>query len=134
MLKTNSKKFKLNFRNEILANINDDVENLSDIDKLKYLAETIEKQINYAYNLKRYPNTQQRLANYLSGLAFGFCEGYSHKMIEQAERLIEGKFPENKKDKIIENYYSFIALHLMKLINKELNISFHINTPYYAIK
>ena len=126
MLKTNSNKFKLNFKNEILANINDDVENLSDIEKLHYLAETIERQINYAYNVKRYPNTQERLANYLSGLAFDFCEGYPHTIIKQAERLIEGKFPEKKQDQIIENYYMFMALHLMKLIEKELDINFHV--------
>lgn len=125
MLKTNSNKFKLNFRNEILADINEDVDHLSDSEKLHYLAETIEKQINYAYNLKRYPNTQERLADYLSGLAFNFCEAYPDQIIKQAERLVEGKFPAKKHDQIIENYFSFMALHLMRLIEKEININFH---------
>lgn len=125
MLKTNSNKFKQNFRNEILADINGDVDHLSDSEKLHYLAETIERQINYPYNLKRYPNTQERLADYLSGLAFNFCEAYPDQIIKQAERLVEGKFPDKKHDKIIENYFSFMALHLMRLIEKEININFN---------
>ena len=125
MLKTNSNKFKLNFRNEILADINKDVDHLSDSEKLHYLAETIERQINYPYNLKRYPNTRERLADYLSGLAFNFCEAYPDQIIKQAERLVEGKFPEKKKDQIVENYFLFIAGHLMRLIEKEININFH---------
>jgi hypothetical protein len=130
MLKTNSNKFKLNFKNEILADINEDVDHLSDIEKLHYLAETIERQINYEYNVKRCPNTQERLANYLSGLAFNFCEGYPDQIIKQAERLVEGKFPEKKHNQIIENYFMFMALHLMRLIEKELNINFHVQKIY----
>ena len=126
MLKTNSNKFKLNFKNEILADINEDVDSWSESEKLHYLAETIERQINYAYNVKRYPNTQERLANYLSGLAFGFCEAYPDQIIKQAERLVEGKFPEKKHDLIVENYFMFMALHLMKLIEREININFHV--------
>ena len=121
MLKTNTNKFKLNFKNEVLKYINDDLKNASTDQKIDFLIKDIKNNVNYKYNMRRIPNHVERLADYLSGLPYYFLEAYYQPIIEQAERLVEGKFPEKKRAKIVENYFNFMALHLVKLIEKEKN-------------
>ena len=121
MLKTNTNKFKLNFKNEVLNYINDDLKNASTDQKIDFLIKDIKNNVNHKYNMRRIPNHVERLADYLSGLPYYFLEAYYQPIIEQAERLVEGKFPEKKRAKIVENYFNFMALHLVKLIEKEKN-------------
>ena len=134
MLKTNSKKFQENFKKEIINSlvIHDEINGKNDQIKLTQLAEQIKNEMNYRYNIRKFPNTQVRLADNLTGGHWGFIQIFPHHIIEQAERLIEGKYEKGTKvrERVIANYFDFMALHLMKLIEKETGITFHVQNLY----
>lgn len=134
MLKTNSKKFQENFKKEIIKSleIHDEINGKNDQIKLTQLAEQIKNEMNYKYNIKKFPNTQARLSDNLTGGHWGFIQIFPQTIIEQAERLIEGKYEEGTKarERVIAGYYDFMALQLMKLIERETGITFHVQYLY----
>ena len=77
-------------------------------------------QFNYAYNVKKYPNNQIRLENWLSGLPSVLnIPCYPKGIIKLAKELQEVETYDKKtEDRICENYFNFIALHILKLNNK----------------
>ena len=73
-MKTNTNKYRKNVFTEILQNIDIDnnlnyPENSSNTDLLKYAFERFENEFCFSNNMRRYPNEQIRLSNWLSGLA-----------------------------------------------------------------
>lgn len=118
MLRTNTKQHNANVRQFIISNIAEDINGRSESAQIDWIAEDLDRQVNYEYNLKRLPNFQDRIADYLQGLPYSFVACYNDEMIEQACLFMEVETLDEKLgQKIIANYYNFMAFQLIKLIN-----------------
>ncbi len=123
MLRTNSKKYLNNIQNYILDSIDGegyDIKTETPTEKLQFLFECFEVEFNYKNNQLRYPNFQNRFANWLQGLpsAINIPHQYN-KILELSKNLLEvDTLSEKLKNQIINNYWSFMAYHIIKLKNK----------------
>ena len=127
LMKTNTNKYRKNVFTEILENIDTDnnlPENSSNKDLLKYAFERFESEYCFSNNMRRYPNEQIRLSNWLSGLALPFVEGYNYNILEQTARLHEverSDFTDKQVNTILNNYFNHMAFMMLKL--KEYNFT-----------
>lgn len=118
MLKTNSKKYQENFKNYILDVIDsEDLPSKTMTDKEKVfwlLEERFNKEYCYEQNLDRYKNDMTKLlTDWLSGLAINIPYTYND-IIKLSKKLLETDTLKNE-DKIIENYFNFMAIQIFKL-------------------
>ena len=119
MLRTNTNQYKNNFKemlNNELLNMGDDYcENIND------LLLCFNNEYNYENNKRRYPNLQNRLSEYLSGLPYGFSFGYKYQILdfEAALRQVD-EIPASKQEGIINNFYNHCAYMLIKLGSNEI--------------
>nr|BAR35662.1 hypothetical protein [uncultured Mediterranean phage uvMED] len=121
MLRTNSKKYQENFKNYILSVI--DSEDLpeyikTDKEKVNYIFERFEDEYNYENNKRRTPIFQLRFAEWLQGLSINLPYNYT-EIIELSKKLLETDQVKNE-ERIIQNYWSFMALQIIRL-NQKLN-------------
>ena len=66
---------------------------------------------------KRYPNIQQRFAQYLSGLPINiYC--YNDDIIDIAENWHGEKFTKKKEMLIVNNWFNFLAFKFIQLAEK----------------
>ena len=76
---------------------------------------------NHPYNLRRFPNQVDRLADYLQGLPSGFDIAFDNCDILELARQW-GSLPENATEKqeykILNNYWRFIANKFFQLCRK----------------
>lgn len=123
-LRTNSKEF-IRRMDEYLTTA------LADVDATEpqttaqvaaYSKDYFERVSNHAYNLRQYPNTQERLANWLQGLPFHLPFSWED-IIDLAVRLgtLEPDAPEKKQDRVVDNYYRFMSYHILKFWERHLN-------------
>mgnify|MGYP003634889522 CR=1 FL=1 len=125
MLRTNSKKYLNNIQTYLINAIDSDgYENQPTTDKAKvsFLVDCYNSEYNHAYNVKMYPNEQIRFANWLSGLPSVLnIPFYPSSILELAKELQEVEtYDQKTKDKICDNYFNFMAYHILKL-NQKLN-------------
>ena len=125
MLRTNSKKYLNNIQTYLINAIDSDgYENQPTTDKAKvsFLVDCYNSEYNHAYNVKMYPNEQIRFANWLSGLPSVLnIPFYPSGILELAKELQEVEtYDQKTKDKICDNYFNFMAYHILKL-NQKLN-------------
>ena len=123
MLKTNSKKYLNNIQNYILDSIDGegyDIKTETPTEKLQFLFDCFEVEFNYKNNKLRYPNLQDRFANWLQGLPSAISIPHQYnKILELSKNLLEvDTLSEKLEDQIINNYWSFMAFHIIKLKNK----------------
>ena len=85
--------------------------------KIDYLFEEFERVANHPYNLKKFPNEQDRMADYLMGLPFCF-EFENYKILQLAEKLHECKLTEKQEDIILKNYWNHLAFKILQLKRK----------------
>ena len=119
MLKTNSKKYLINIRTYLSSAIDgtdNGVETTTPAQKLAFLFETFDNEFNHKYNVKAYPNTQDRLAQWLAGLPSAISlPFYCYDIIELAKELQEvDTYTKKMEDRICENYFNHMAYHLLK--------------------
>jgi hypothetical protein len=123
MLKTNSKKYLNNIQNYILDSIDGieyDIKTETPTEKLDFLFDCFEVEFNYKNNQLRYPNLQDRFANWLQGLpsAINIPHQYN-KILELSKNLLEVEnLSEKQENEIIKNYWSFMAHHIIKIKNR----------------
>jgi exopolyphosphatase/pppGpp-phosphohydrolase len=110
MLKTNSKLYKQRIKAYILSCIDSEDVEIVDTDKIPHLMERFESETRH--NIKHYPNTQNRLSNWLAGLPFHF-DYESHRVLEVAKQLHGCELTED--DTILENWWNHLAYHILKL-------------------
>ncbi len=127
MLRTNSKKYLSNIQNYLLDAINTDdhtTEATTHAEKLAFVMSCYESEFNHKYNQARHPNEQTRFAHWLAGLPSVLnIPFYNDDIIKLAKRLQEVDTYPNEKNttkRIIENYFNFMAFHILKL-NAKLN-------------
>jgi len=121
MLKTNSKKYQENFKNYFLEVIeSEDLPEYikTDKEKVNFIFERFEDEYNHENNKRRTPILQLRFAEWLQGLAINLPYNYDD-IIDLAKKLLETDQLKNE-DKIINNYWSFMALQIIRL-NEKLN-------------
>ena len=123
MLKTNSKKYLNNIQNYIIDSIDGegyDIKTETPTEKLEFLFDCFEVEFNYKNNQLRYPNLQNRFANWLQGLPSSISIPHQYnKILELSKNLLEvDTLSEKLEDQIIKNYWSFMAFHIIKLKNK----------------
>ena len=123
MLKTNSKKYLNNIQSYILDSIDSegyDIKTEKPTEKLQFLFDCFEVEFNYKNNKLRYPNLQDRFANWLQGLPSAISIPHQYnKILELSKNLLEvDTLSEKLEDQIIKNYWSFMAYHIIKLKNK----------------
>ena len=122
MLRTNTKQYRNNVYKFLLNAIEfeelGDVE-LSDREKIDYFFSEFESQANYEYNLKRLPNNQERLADWIGGLPSCIDIPFAnYDVLQLVESLHECEIPDNKKDIILSNYFNHLAYMLISLKDK----------------
>ncbi len=93
-------------------------------EKLSFVMSCYESEFNHKYNQARHPNEQTRFAHWLAGLPSVLnIPFYNDDIIKLAKRLQEVDTYPNEKNttkRIIENYFNFMAFHILKL-NAKLN-------------
>lgn len=108
----------------ILENIepeNYDVVCNNDAEKLQFILDCFNKEVNYENNKKRIPNLQNRFADYLMGLPTCFTVAFeNYKILEIAEKWesIPKDASEKQKDKILANWFNFISAKFFQLCKK----------------
>lgn len=127
MLRTNSKKYLSNIQNYLLDAINTDdhtTEATTHAEKLAFVMSCYESEFNHKFNQARHPNEQTRFAHWLAGLPSVLnIPFYNDDIIKLAKRLQEVETYPNEKNttkRITENYFNFMAFHILKL-NAKLN-------------
>lgn len=119
MLKTNSKQYRDNFA-RFLDDILIDEEGSGDTFKsrLQYLANRFRAEYGFTDNLRRYPNTQERLKEWLAGLAIGLPYTYCD-IIQTAKVLHEDKkISALMLDKIQEQWFNHCAMMIIRICRK----------------
>lgn len=99
----------------ILDSVRDcEAEDMNDSDKAAYLWARFESEYNYADNRERIPNLQARVAEWLSGLAIGI-EYTNAGIVALAEEWQGRKLSDKQAERVINNYFSFMAFKVMQL-------------------
>lgn len=111
----NSKESRNMIFRYILDSVRDcEAENMNDTEKAAYLWARFESEHNYADNRKRVPNLQARVAEWLSGLAIGIA--YTNAdIVSLAEEWQDCKLSDKQAERVIDNYFSFMAFKVMQL-------------------
>ena len=127
MLRTNSKKYLSNIQNYLIDAINTDdhkTEATTHAEKLAFVMSCYNSEFNHKFNQARHPNEQTRFANWLAGLPSVLnIPFYNDDIVNLAKRLQEVDTYPNEKNttkNIIDNYFNFMAYHILKL-NSKLN-------------
>ena len=121
MLKTNSKKYQANFKNYILSVIDGEdlpSETMSDKEKINFVMDRFTNEHDHEYNRREIPNNQERFGDWLQGGALNIPMNYD-QVLNLAKKLLETDKLKNENI-IIEKYYSFMALQIIRL-NEKLN-------------
>ena len=120
MLKTNSTKYQLNFKKYILSVIDSEdlpSETMTNKEKVFFIMDRFVKEYCYQQNLDRHDNDMTKLmAEWLSGLAINIPYTYCD-IIKLSKDLLETDTLKDE-DKIIENYFNFMAVQIFKLANR----------------
>ena len=121
MLKTNSKKYQENFKNYILSVIDSEdlpSETMTDKEKINFVMDRFKNEHDHEYNKRKIPNNQKRFGDWLQCGALNIPM-YDDEVLNLAKKLLETDTLKNQ-DRIINNYYSFMALQIIRL-NEKLN-------------
>jgi len=116
MMNTNTKFYKANLDKYIDECI--EIEDTPDAtlnDKVKYFMSEFDRVANYDNNIRRIPNTIDRIDDYMQGLPFGFDYSNDDKLRVVATLHEVDEVPTNKEDVIIENFNKHIAIRIVKL-------------------
>ncbi len=124
--RTNTNEFKKrSFKYLINCLRDEDTETAEPGDVLNSFLSRFNTEFNYLNNQKRYPNKQDRIAQYLMGLPTNLPFSY-YDIIKDAKELHQAEqFTEKEEDAIIEKHWNFWANQI--LIMKDLNDSKKLN-------
>ena len=125
MLRTNSKKYLANIQTYLIDAVNTDdhtTDATTHAEKLAFVMSCYDSEFNHKYNQVRHPNEQTRFANWLAGLPSVLnIPFYPSGILELAKELQEVEtYDQKTKNKICDNYFNFMAYHILKL-NQKLN-------------
>lgn len=122
-MKKNIRDYKVNGNqfSYVLDSINvtdfegNEIENVSDKDRVKYFFECFENEYNSPYFKRIYPNMQQRISQYIQGLPSCINIAFeNYKIVEIGKNWGYCK-TERKENEFIENWFKIIAFRLIQL-------------------
>jgi len=120
MNKLNSKKFAENMRSYLLDCFENEenTEHLTPDQKFIYIYNRFESEYVHQYNLRKYDfNKTLIMTEWLSGLAIS-CDYTYYDILQTAKELhdLDPKhiFSEKLEDKICDNWFNLLAIHIMK--------------------
>lgn len=114
-MNTNSKAARAVIFRYILDSVTDtECDGMNDSEKALYLWNRWNAEYNYAENQRRIPNVQARIAEWLAGLAIGI-EYRNAGIVALAENWQGRTLTDKQAERVIENYFSFMAFKLMQL-------------------
>lgn len=119
--RTNSKAYRSNVFRFILDRIEfDNVSELTDRQKVEYLLAHFESEAGYKYNVQRFPNRQELLAQWLMGLpSYINLPFANYEILQEVAKLHEvEQVPPNKEDVILNNYWQHMAFMILTLNEK----------------
>ena len=118
-LKTNTKEYRQRIEEYILECVSSEDEELTTLEeKINHFFFRFSGEFDFQNNKLRYPNRQQRIAEYLAGLPFQF-DFMNYKILEVAKNLHKIEtLTEKEEDKIIANWFNHLALHILRLKEK----------------
>jgi hypothetical protein len=125
MLRTNSKKYLNNIQTYLIDSVNteDALHNaITDAEKIAFVMACYDSEFNHKFNQARHPNEQTRFSNWLAGLPSVLDIPFKYDgVLKLAKQLQEVETYDKKtEDRICENYFNFMAYHILKL-NQKLN-------------
>lgn len=121
---TANKKVKANIENYILNAIDGEGyerQPQTAQQKLIFLATTFKSEYCFENNFKRLKTVQAILAEWVSGLPSSFNIDFNYCDILKAAHSfgnLPEKMSEKEEDKILSNWFNFIAAHTLQLMNK----------------
>jgi hypothetical protein len=120
MHKLNSKKFAENMRSYLLDCFENEenTEHLTPDQKFIYIYNRFESEYVHQYNLRKFDfNKTLIMTEWLSGLAIS-CDFYYNDILKVARKLHDLKpdfvFDEKTEDKICEQWFQLLAIHIIK--------------------
>jgi hypothetical protein len=125
MLRTNSKKYLNNIQTYLIDSVNteDALHDANkDAEKIAFVMACYNSEFNHKFNQARHPNEQTRFSNWLAGLPSVLDIPFKYDgVLKLAKQLQEVETYDKKtEDRICENYFNFMAYHILKL-NQKLN-------------
>jgi hypothetical protein len=125
MLRTNSKKYLNNIQTYLIDSVNTEDalhDANTDAEKIAFVMACYNSEFNHKFNQARHPNEQTRFSNWLAGLPSVLDIPFKYDgVLKLAKQLQEVETYDKKtEDRICENYFNFMAYHILKL-NQKLN-------------
>lgn len=91
----------------------------SDKERVNYVSNEFSEICDYPNNLQKFPNRQDRFADYLQGLPTIFAVDYEGDTILQiAEKWGSDVSTESKKDNVLKNWFNYISCKFWQLHTK----------------
>lgn len=123
LLKTNSKVYRERIYTFLLESIEfEDLEGaeITNRQKIDYFFSEFESIANYPNNIRKFPNEQNRLADYLQGLPSSLqIPFYNYDILNLVKELHGVKeLTEKQEDTILANYWNHISFMLISLRKK----------------
>lgn len=111
------------YQNKLKAYILDSIQNDSktlktEREKLEYFNECFKSEFCCPQNLKRYPNHQERVKEYLMGPPSCINIAFTNYNILEIAKELHGvdTLTEHEEDAILERYFSHMAFHIVKML------------------
>jgi hypothetical protein len=125
MLRTNSKKYLNNIQTYLIDSVNTEDalhDANTDAEKIAFVMACYNSEFNHKFNQARHPNEQTRFSNWLAGLPSVLDIPFKYDgVLKLAKQLQEVETYDKKtENRICENYFNFMAYHILKL-NQKLN-------------
>lgn len=117
MKRTNTKEFHGLVMSHLIAGAYD-CEDMTESDVIAHTFNRFQSEYNYAQNRIRIPNTQARVAEWLSGLALSVAYTY-HDIIVLSEQWHGCTLSEKERDRACKQWFSMLAMHLMRAWRKQ---------------
>ena len=105
------------FRNKVYEYLIDsvyDCDNMSKAEKVKHIWNRFDSEFNYSQNKIRFPNTQERIADWLAGLPLNIDYKYCD-IIARSEQWHESTLTEKESDIVCANWFNFLSMKLLQL-------------------
>ncbi|UUV43263.1 hypothetical protein RCCWILLIS_91 [Rhodobacter phage RcCWillis] len=115
MLKTNSNAYKAKVYAYLCESIYD-FEG-TEAECAAHIWERFNSEYNYPDNRKRIPNLQERVADWLAGIPLNIAV-YSADIMQLAESWAETRYTDKQAERIIDNWFNFMAFQILKFWEK----------------
>jgi hypothetical protein len=112
-MRTNSKAYHEAMKAHILGGIYDFTGPDDEASRARHIWARFHSEYNYADNIKRTPNTQARVAEWLAGLPLNIAYA-NGDILEWIEQTTGQTLSERRADAAISGWFSHVAFHLMR--------------------